>query len=222
MRKATAWTCALVGYDSQSITVSQRPDLRILQVHVNIQRSNAPGTSTSTSRRIISNPPSEALAQPVPSYPPAQERQAGSSAAPRSDRTGIVQRSIKREGYASAQSNSYPPFSYQDISNRDVLRWQRQVFALAEKCQCEGLAISGPNAESIATTLLDLLRFNSPVNEGVASFQPLPGVLTRMHAMAAFVQQFPEIEMYVIVTPSPRMRSSFKTQRCHISGLGCG
>jgi hypothetical protein len=80
-------------------------------------------------------------------------------------------------------------------SFQDVLNWQRRVFSVENDDISEGLRISGPTAESIATTLLDLLRYHSPETDGVSSFQPAPGVECSLQGMIAFIQPFHVIEM---------------------------
>lgn len=80
-------------------------------------------------------------------------------------------------------------------SFREVIEWQQRILDHAIEDDNNGLETSGPTAASIATTLIDLLGYNSPRNEEVASFQPAPGVRCRMHGLVDFFQKFHSIEM---------------------------
>jgi hypothetical protein len=93
------------------------------------------------------------------------------------------------------QSPSQSQARIEKASFRQVLGWQRRVFAAMSEGDNDGLVVSGPTAESIAYTLLDLLAYYYPHHEGIASFQPAPGVHCGMQGMTAFVQQFHSIEM---------------------------
>jgi hypothetical protein len=82
-------------------------------------------------------------------------------------------------------------------SFREVANWQNHLFFQEDGTVPfnAGLMISGPTADSIATTLLDMLRYHYPARDMVATFHPAPGVECRLLDLTAFVQKFHLIEM---------------------------
>jgi hypothetical protein len=80
-------------------------------------------------------------------------------------------------------------------SFQDIADWKGRVFSGSNDDICDGLRISGPTAELIATTLLDLLRYHYPKTDGVSCFQPSHGVECSIQGMGAFIQPFHTIEM---------------------------
>jgi len=134
----------------------------------------------------------------IPRQSPSLRSVAGGSSQPLEDHSSHVQGTANCSSLKlkpSVQLQVLGDIEIEKASFREVHRWQQQVFSSSIQDDDDALVVSGATAESIASTLIDLIGYYYPHHDGIVSFQPCPGVRCEMRGMISFLQQFPVIEM---------------------------